>query len=216
MGRPPGSLNKAKLTVVGGKPAEGSAPGHGHNSGDLSDEQLQALHLRNHVPAYERALKAKKDADAAFKQVCKVIKADGGSVEDVKATIHLRTPEGEKELKAIVESRLRILRWAGVPVGVQGEMFGEDMRSQLERGYDAGKIAGMAGEECKPTYAPGTDGHQGWMDGWHHGQSAILNIKPMAKPVAASEAPPPPESELLRTDDNQPIPPDEFDEQSGD
>lgn len=155
-----------KLEVVGG------TAGPGHNSA-LTDEQMQALHLNNHVPAYERALKAKKDADAAFKNVCKTIKAEGGSIDDVKRTIELRTPEGEAKLKVQIEQMLRVARWAGLPLGTQSDLFGPDRRPVEERAFEDGKRAGLAGKDCKTEHAPGTEAYDKWIEGWHAGQAVL-------------------------------------------
>lgn len=181
MARPKGSLNKKpKLSVVG------SSPGVGHNA--LSDEAMQALHLNNHVPSYERALKAKKDADAAFKNVCKLIKAEGGTVASVKLTLDLRTPEGEAKLKAQIEESIRVARWNNLAVGTQGDIFGPDRRPVDERAFDDGKLAGMSGKDCKPPHSPDTEAYNKWVEGWHHGQSVLgAGIKQK-----------PPEAELLR------------------
>ncbi|TIX28825.1 hypothetical protein [Mesorhizobium sp.] len=200
MSRPKGSLNKKpKLSVVGN-----SGPGVGHNA--LSDEAMQALHLNNHVPSYERALKAKKDADAAFKNVCKLIKAEGGTVAAVKLTLDLRTPEGEAKLKAQIEESIRVARWSNLPVGTQGDIFGPDRRPPEERAFDEGKLAGMSGKDCKPPHAPDTEAYNKWVEGWHHGQSVLgAGIKQK-----------PPEAELLRKEGvEQSGVPDEFDEAAG-
>ncbi len=165
-------------------PASG---GPGHNSGALDDEHLQALHISNHLPLYERALKAKKDADATFKNACKTIKSEGGSIEDIKLTIQLRTPEGEALLKARIEAQMRTARWAGVAIGTQADMFAPDPRSLRERAFDEGKRAGLAGEPLNipASYSPGSDGDIGFKEGWHHGQTLLAG---KIKPTPASEA----------------------------
>lgn len=146
--------------------------GIGHNS-DLTEDQRIALHLNNHVPSYERALKAKKDADAAFKNICKTIKAEGGSIDEVKLTIELRTPEGEAKLKATIEQQLRVARWNGLPVGTQGDMFGPDRRPAEERAAADGKRAGLAGENCQPPSGLSQEANAAWVEAWHAGQSVL-------------------------------------------
>lgn len=175
-----------KKTATPKPPKQPKAPpaggGPGHNSGDLDDEHLQALHLNSHVPDYEKALKEKKDADANLRNVCKRIKSEGGSVDEIKLTIALRSPAGEAALKATIEQQMRVARWSGLPVGTQGDMFAPDVRPLSERAKQEGKIAGMRGDECRPPYDGGSDGYQPWVEGWHEGQ-AVLASK-IKKPTA--------------------------------
>lgn len=174
---------KPKLAVVGGP-----EPGPGHNS-TLSDDQARALHLSNHVPAYEKALSAKKEADAHFKNVCKTIKADGGNIDEVKLTIKLRTPEGEQELKAELERKRRIAAWSGLAVGQQGWLLDEDPRPITERASEEGKKAGLEGKDANPPYAAGTEAYDAWMQSWHASQAIM---------AAGFKQGPKPDAELLR------------------
>lgn len=189
---------KRNLNQVGGSPA---GPGHNSgNAGDLDDEHQQALHLNQHVPSYEEALAAKKKADAELKNVCKVIKSEGGNLAEIKLTIALRTPEGEKALKATLAYQMRAARWAGLPVGTQVDMFGPDVRPLDERAKQEGKIAGLRGDECRPSYDAASDGYTPWIEGWHEGQAVLAaKIKPMS------------DSTLLRPEGNEPDGADAFD-----
>lgn len=161
MGRPKGSTNK---------PKDGEVPKSGHNS-NLTDEQRQALHLNQHVPAYVKALEKKKVADAEFKNACKIIKADGGSVDAVKLTIALRTPEGEQAFRARIAEEAQVAAWNGV--GIQVDMFADQMQPSEDKAYDAGKRAGMAGETAKPPHDPSTAQYRKWMDGHAAGQAVV-------------------------------------------
>jgi ribosome modulation factor len=160
---------KPNLSVVGG-PGPASAT-MGHNQ--MSDDQARALHLSNHVPAYEKALAAKKKADADFKNVCKTIKSEGGNIDDIKLTIKLRTPEGEKEFKEQIERQRRIAQWNNLPIGGQGWLLDEDRRPLSERAYEDGKKAGLEGNDASPPHAAGTEGYDAWMKGWHEGQAIL-------------------------------------------
>lgn len=158
---------KPKLTVVGG-PGPASA-GPGHNG--LSDDHARGLHLSNHVPAYEKALAAKKKADADFKNVCKTIKAEGGTIEQIKLTIQLRTPEGEKAFAEELAWRRRIAEWNNLQVGTQGWLLDEDRRPITERAYEDGKKAGFEGKDAAPPHAPNTEAYEAWLKGWHESQA---------------------------------------------
>ncbi|TCU34070.1 hypothetical protein [Rhizobium azibense] len=160
---------KPKLTVVGGPGPAAAVPGHN----GISEDQARALHLSNHVPAYERALKAKKEADAAFKNVCKVIKSEGGNVDDIKLTIKLRTPEGEKEFKELLDRQRRVAEWSNLPIGSQGWLLDEDRRPITERAGKDGEKAGLEGKDCAPPHAAGTEAYDAWVNGWHAGQAML-------------------------------------------
>jgi len=161
MGRPPGSKNKTKE----GEPAKA-----GHNS-SLTDEQRQALHLNQHVPAYAKALEVKKKADADLKNVAKLIKAEGGSVNAVKLALALRTPEGEAAFRARLAEEHEIAIWNGV--GVQVDLFADARQPADDKAYDAGKRAGMAGETARPPHDPSTSQYKRWMDGHADGQAVL-------------------------------------------
>jgi ribosome modulation factor len=176
-----------KLTVVGGPGPADQSPG---SNSKLSDQQEQALHFGNHVPAYEKALAAKKKADADFKNVCKTIKSEGGSIESIKLTIKLRTPEGEKEFKEMIERQRRIAEWNNLAIGQQGWLLDEDRRPLTERAFAEGRKAGLEGKDCKPPHAPNTEAYEAWIKGWQDGQASLAaGIRKSA-----------PQSELLRPD----------------
>lgn len=143
----------------------------GHNIEGLSDAQRQALHLSQHVPAYEKALAAKKKADADLKNVCKLIKTEGGSVKAVKLTLELRTPEGEEAFRARIAEQVEIAVWNGV--GVQIDMFVDEREPAEDKAFAAGKRAGMAGETAKPPHDPSVPQYARWMEGHAEGQAIV-------------------------------------------
>jgi hypothetical protein len=155
---------------------------------NLTAEQLQALHFSQHVPSYKKALEAKKLADAALKNVCKVIKADGGSVEAVKLTLSLATPEGEQAFRDTMEMHKQVAVWNGL--GIQLDMdFGEREPAE-DRAYGEGKRAGMRGDRASPPYDPSTRQAQRWLEG-HADGNAILatdGFKQLRAPAPAEGA----------------------------
>jgi len=185
MARPKGSTNKPKIDGVVPPKASGApkratraAPaedGIGHNSGELTDEQRQKLHLQ-HKGKYEKTLKAKKAADADFRNACKLAKSELGdfAVLQIKLAIAMDSPEGELKIKARLEAEAQVLRWNGLPIGHQDELFGEDRTPSVEKAFNAGKAAGMAGEHCKPPHDASTPQGQNWISGWNAGQAVNL------------------------------------------
>lgn len=143
----------------------------GHNIDGLSDAQRQALHLSQHVPAYEKALAAKKKADADLKNVCKLIKTEGGSVNAVKLTIALRTPEGEAAFRAKLAEEHEVAVWNGV--GIQVDLFADEREPAEDKAFAAGKRAGMAGETAKPPFDPSVPQYARWMEGHAEGQAIV-------------------------------------------
>lgn len=187
MARPRGSRNKPKTDPEQTAPKASGAPkratraapednGIGHNSGELTDEQRQKLHLQ-HKGKYEKTLKAKKAADTDFRNACKLAKSELGdhAVLQIKLAIAMDSPEGESKIKERLEAEVQVLRWNGLPIGHQDELFGEDRTPSVEKAFNAGKAAGMAGEHCKPPYDASTPQGQEWIKGHHAGQSVHLN-----------------------------------------
>ena len=160
----------------------------------LTDEQEHAL-TAHHAAAYEKALAAKKSADATFKNTCKLAKAEGVPVKQIKEYLEYQTEEGQEELRAEIARKHKVARWAGLPVGTQLAFFDEIDRTPIdERIADEGKRAGMKGEPCAPPrHLPG-DLAQLWTMKWHEGQEimATKGFKqkedPASEPAAADDA----------------------------
>ncbi|CDX26852.1 hypothetical protein MPL3356_60589 [Mesorhizobium plurifarium] len=203
MARPKGSKNKPKLAPVA---PPGGRPGDNRTVEAISDDQLQAL-TRQLAQKRAKLVAEEKTAKANRMNHDRLIKTELGEhgLKEIKLLEELETPEGEKEFKARRERELRVARWAGLPVGSQGE-FDLDRRPIAEKAFEDGKRAGMKGEDCKPPHAPGTEAFDKWIEGWHEGQ-AILAAGFKQKP-ADPGAP-----ELLREEGkDQSDKPDVFDE----
>lgn len=139
----------------------------------LNDEQVQALTYQ-HMNLYTQALAKKKDADAGLKNVCKIIKAElgPGGLDDIKDLIALDSEEGEAKIKAEVERKLRVARWAGAAFGTQFSMFDDvDRTPAVDRARAEGKRDGMKGAPKKCDYAPSTPQYAAYMEGYDDGQS---------------------------------------------
>lgn len=186
MGRPQGSKNKPKSTANSGATAASETPGPGHNS--LSDVDLQAL-FGQHKQAYEKALAKKKTADAEFKNACKRAKAELGdeAVADIKTAIEIETEEGEAKVKARIELQLRVLRWMGLAIGVQADLFDDTIVPATDRAFAEGRRDGVAGNPRKTDHHPNTAQYRSYMDGYQVGQEALVRskIRP-AEPAAPS------------------------------
>lgn len=153
----------------------------------LNDDQLRALHF-NHKKLYEEELALKKAQDAKFRNVCKLIKSEGGSVDEIKLAIQLDTPEGEKAAQAKIEQQLRVARWNGADFGHQFALLPET--PSVDRAFEEGKIAGLKGVPKKPPHDSSVPQFKRWMEGYDDGQAVL--VKKFTPPPAEAKKPPAP------------------------
>lgn len=162
--------------------ADGSTPDVGHNSKtELTDEQKQALFF-HHRRLYDGRLSAKKAADAEFKNACKLIKSEGGSVADIKLSISLEADGGEEAMQQSIQDQLRVARWMGAALGTQFSMFdATDRAPATEKAFNEGKRAGMAGETAKTPAGYTGEAEQQWLAGHAKGQEVLMSTLPLTK-----------------------------------
>jgi hypothetical protein len=165
---------KTKPDVPG---ADAAIPEAGHNS-KLSDNELRTLAFQ-HRDKYAKALAKKKVADADFKNVCKVAKAEmgRGAVDIIKDLISLEDPEGEAELRAKLQRQADAMRWAGLPIGTQlGLMLdGADHQPSVDRAFDEGKKQSAENKPAHAPYPPETPQYRAFMDGYSEHQSSLAS-----------------------------------------
>jgi len=141
----------------------------------LSDDQRYSL-VEQHKQKYERLIAAKLAANKAVLDFGKIIKADLGQhgLAEIKAVIEGGTTEGEAAIKARIERDARVLRWLGVPIGTQMDIFPDDDRTPLtERAFNEGKRQGLAGESCSNPHHHTTEAHRSHNEGWQEGQKTM-------------------------------------------
>jgi ribosome modulation factor len=175
MAKAPRKATKKKTTRKKTAPAANGPVPHDHNSQrpeEMTDEQRQALFF-NHQKAYAKALAEKKEADADFKNTCKLIKAEGSKISDIKLSL-LEPEKFEAQVRDEVESFQRVARWVGSPLGTQLSLIDEPDRTPGdERAFEDGKRAGMKGEDCKAPFANHLPQANKWREGWHAGQAVV-------------------------------------------
>ena len=186
-GRPPGVKNKKRSAVPAAdrdvapddNEKKAKAPKGPTNKPQvakepLTDEQQQALFFR-HKRDYEKALEAKKAADAALKNVAKLIKAEGTHLFEIKVAIKLEDPEGSADLRERIERELKVARWVGAPVGTQFSLLDEVDREPIDdRVREEGKRAGLRGEKCEPPRTLPGNLISVWTAAWSEGQEIML------------------------------------------
>jgi hypothetical protein len=145
----------------------------GHNS--AKDEQDRKVLFFIGRRNYLAALAEKKAADAKLKNVAKTIKADLGEngVNQIKVYELAQTPEGQAKLKADMEAAAQAMRFAGMAINTQTDMF-EDLAPLVERAYAMGEEAGLRGDTLSNPYNEGSPEGQQYAAGWHEGQVALF------------------------------------------
>jgi hypothetical protein len=179
MGRPKGSLNKTTLEKQQAAAGDGPAPDSRNvptgkpPQASLTEDQQAALFF-NHTTTYKKFLERKKTADAEFKNACKLIKAEGTSVEDIKTGIQLESDGGNERLQAEIERKLRVARWQGAAVGTQFSLLDEDRTPSVDKAKADGKRAGLKGESATPPSHHGIAQQNAWLEGHADGQQVLL------------------------------------------
>jgi len=138
-----------------------------------TDDQDRALFL-NYLPKVSAAKKTIADATNAIRTLYKQAKADGMLKVDFDEAIKMQGAEGEKVKKAAIARSLRIARWLGMDLGSQLDMFEQDARvPAVDRAFEEGKSQAMLGISLKCDYAPATEQHYKFAEGWHAGQAIL-------------------------------------------
>jgi hypothetical protein len=165
--------------------ADNDAP-RGHNS--AKDEQDRKVLFFIGRKNYLAALAEKKAADAKLKNVAKTIKADLGEygLDQIKAYEVAQTPEGQAKLKAEMEATAQAMRFAGMAINTQADMF-EDLAPLVDRAYAMGEEAGLRGDTLSNPYNEGSPEGQQYASGWHAGQGALFEGIKKIEAKAADE-----------------------------
>jgi len=168
------------------KPKTGGPLPHqsGHNS-ELNDDEKAAEFFR-----FKKKWSAAKSALSAVEEEAKTALGKY-AIRDFRTAIALETPEGEERIKERIEAQLRVARWNGLALGSQAEMFGDDRTPAVDRAFAEGKRDGLAGDPCKPAYAPETEQYREYMRGFHDGQAVLAKgiKKTEAQVETTTEAP---------------------------
>lgn len=139
---------------------------------ELDDDQQQVL-FEQHRTAYASSLDAKKKADAAFKNACKLAKSELGKdgVRMIKIAIEIEEDGGEEKINEQITNTLKVARWLGASVGTQFSLGLEE----TNHFFDDGKRAGMKGETAKPPsqLTPGSEHYNSWLEGHAAGQAVL-------------------------------------------
>lgn len=107
-------------------------------------------------------------AAAKRRQYQKEIKEHGFSMQQVKISLMLQTPEGEAEFKAEMANRLLAAAYSDAAIGDQLSLFLDgDRTPAVDRAYKEGQTSAMKNEAAVPKYDPDTDQYRAFMEGYH-------------------------------------------------
>lgn len=170
--------------------ADGSHPvDDNERKADDADKALFYFHKRR----YRSFLAKKKEADADFKNACKLARGDLGEdiVEEIKTSISWEKKGGEAMVRKAMAQLARLARWSGFSIGSQAELFRDVAPQETPTAFDRGFIAGMDGLDPSPPFDPGSPDASEWMSGWHEGSAKvneIIRAKDAEEFAAADEA----------------------------
>lgn len=156
----------------------------GHNS-ERSEEQLQALFLQQcekRRAADAKVAEAKDSLKGVKEQAVHILGKELAA--QVGAAIKLVASKTAAQIKAERDAEDRLLRWVGLPLGEQGDLFAKDAEA---RAFDDGKRAGMiAAERQPPNWFVGST-MQFWFNGYDKGQEvARSNLQDAMTPPDAA------------------------------
>lgn len=166
--------------------SNGGSPSSGHNKPELTEDERRAL-TYHHLAAYQAAQANLTVAKSELKAVSDKAKGELGkhAIADIKELILLAEPKAGQALRADIERKLRLARWANTPVGTQFTFSEMDVPPTA---FELGKTAGLKGEPKRPPFDPGQQQYDSWCEGWNEGQQVNLDeIREKIRPMVADE-----------------------------
>ena len=121
------------------------------------------------------------------------IKESGFSMQMIKDSLRMATPEGEAEFKAEMANRLLAAAYSDADIGEQLSLFLDgDRTPAVDRAYKEGQTAAMKNKALECAYAPETDQYAAFCEGYHEEQARQVKAgigKLDAKAAKANKAP---------------------------
>lgn len=155
---------------------DGQAPGAGHNKSALTEDEMRVL-LYGHkakLDAIEAKMTALKSEKRAAEDLAKS-EYGKGAVKDIKELRLLEMANSDAALRADLEHRAKLARWANLPIGTQVSFSDFDGTPAEDVARELGKTAGLKGTPLKPPYDPSVPQYQAWIGGWHTGQEVAMS-----------------------------------------
>lgn len=131
-------------------------------------------------------------AAAKRRRYLKEVKEAGYSLQQIKISLLLQTPEGEAEFKAEMANRLLAAAYSDADIGDQLSLFLDgDRTPAADRAYKEGQTAAMKNKAMTCEYAPETDQYAGFVSGYQDEQARMVKSgigKLDAKSAAANKS----------------------------
>lgn len=100
------------------------------------------------------------------------IKQSGFSMQQIKDSIRLSTPEGEADFKAEIANRLLAAAYSDADIGEQLTLFLDHNRTPaVDRAYKEGQTRAMENKTLECRYDPNTEQYRAFCDGYHEEQA---------------------------------------------
>ena len=126
------------------------------------------IEMRDHFDTLDQRAKS---AAGKRRQYSKEIKSAGFSVQQIKISLLLQTPEGEAEFKAEMANRLLAAAYSDADIGDQLSLFLDgDRTPAVDRAYKEGQSCAMRNEAMTCKYAPETEQYAGFVQGYQDEQ----------------------------------------------
>lgn len=149
------------------KPAEpaNDTPAEGHNSGEMTPAERKAIFFDHYRPI-AAALDEVREAQAVYKKLRKLAKADKIALWEIDYALKCAEVEDENILPARIKREAEIAAWFALPVDYQPDMFGDFSREpSVERARREGRKAGATGIGSNP-YDEHTELGRAWAEEW--------------------------------------------------
>jgi hypothetical protein len=148
--------------------------------GDRVNSESKALFLDHHLPAIAKFKEQAARAQANLRNGYKSAKSDGFLQRDFDTAFKLKTQTGERQIKALIARDMTVAKWLGFSLGKQLDLFVQADEHDLEaQAYFDGEEASRENRAAEPLYAPGTEGYEAYMRGFHeHQEQLAQGIKP--------------------------------------
>lgn len=99
------------------------------------------------------------------------IKQAGFSMQQIKDSILVSTPEGEAEFQQAIANRLLAAAWSDADIGEQLSLFLDVSRTPaIDRAAKEGQTAAMQNKALNPPYDPSTEQYTAFVDAYHEEQ----------------------------------------------
>ena len=145
-----------------GKPTGKVAKTHNLVDADLKRTFIQ---MRDHFKTLDDRANS---AAAKRRQFQKEIKEYGYTVQQIKISLQLQTPEGEAEFKSDMADRMLAAAYSDAAIGEQLSLFLDAPRpAAIERAYKEGLAAAGKNARLDPKYDPDTEEYRAYSKGYH-------------------------------------------------